>query len=84
MLDAVTEKIEGKSSREVGGKKRFAFRFAGRTLSRSEPNSTAMGLESSCRCFPERGSCEYQGEQPECPDSAGHRITIVRRTANIC
>lgn len=54
MLDAVTEKIEGKSSREVGGKKRLAFRFVGKTLSRSEPNSTAMGLESSCRCFPVR------------------------------
>lgn len=30
MLDAVTEKIEGKSSREVGGKKKIGLQICGK------------------------------------------------------
>lgn len=51
MLEAVTEKIEGKSCREV--EEKTCLQICGKTLGRSEPNSTAIGLESPCRCFSE-------------------------------
>lgn len=55
MLDAVTEKIEGKSSREVGGKKKIGLQICGKDFEQKWTKLYSHGSWKFMQMFPREG-----------------------------